>query len=94
MKYFILVFCIAVTTAISAQNIQWATELLEYSSQYMSSKYSAEQVLGTANVYPDGGDNKLAWSPKSMDGKLEFVKVGFAQPMAISQIVIYETHKP
>ena len=79
---------------VNSQNTQWASKVLEFSSQYMSSKYSAEQVLGPPNVYPEGGDNKLAWSPKDGDGKAEFVKVGFDKAMPVSQIVVYETNKP
>jgi len=94
MKFLLSFFLLILVLHLSGQNIQWASEVHEHSSQYMSTKYSAEQVLGPANVYPEGGDNKLAWSPKVTDGKIEFIKVGFATPMQISQIVIYETHKP
>jgi OmpA-OmpF porin, OOP family len=76
-----------------AQEIQWASKVIEFSSEYMGTKYSAEQALGKPNVYPAGGDSPLAWSPKYSDSKEDFIKVGFENPMQIQQIEIYETYK-
>ena len=88
MKKSLFFSCLFICNCLYGQNIQWGYEVIEYSSQYMSTKYSAEQALGPANVYTQGGDNKLAWSPKDDDGKLEFIKVGFETPMKAIQIAV------
>jgi hypothetical protein len=55
------VFIVGFTT--QAQTIQWATKVIEYSSQLSPIQYSAEQVLGKPNVLPNGGQNPNAWVP-------------------------------
>ena len=94
MKWTAIICMLLFNLQLQAQNIQWASEVVEYSSQYMSTKYSADQVLGQPNSFPKGGDSKVSWSPKTEDGKLEFIKVKFENPMPVLQVVIYENHHP
>ena len=94
MKRIALFFMALISLSLQAQNTQWASEVIEFSSQYMSTKYSANQVLGQPNSFPKGGDSKLSWSPKEEDGKLEFIKVKFDNPMPVQQVVVYENHHP
>ena len=94
MKRIALFFMALISLSLQAQNTQWASEVIEFSSQYMSTKYSANQVLGQPNSFPKGGDSKLSWSPKEEDGKLEFIKVKFDNPMPVQQVVVYENHYP
>lgn len=75
-----------------AQNVQWAFHVLEYSSQKESEKYSAKQVLGKPNVLPACGENTKAWQPKG--GKVEYIKVGFLNPMKAKQLIIAESFHP
>ena len=89
MKWTAIICMLLFNLQLQAQNIQWASEVVEYSSQYMSTKYSADQVLGQPNSFPKGGDSKVSWSPKTEDGKLEFIKVKFENPMPVLQVVIY-----
>ncbi|MGC1240850.1 MAG: OmpA family protein [Chryseosolibacter sp.] len=76
-----------------AQEVQWATKLLEFSSELTPVQYSARQVLGKPNVLPAGGQSPSAWAPDKPKRK-EFVKVGFDRPMNIRQIAIAESHNP
>lgn len=76
---------------LSAQNVQWAFKVLEFSSERSSSKYAARQVLGKPNVFPATGEHVNAWQPKGKT-KEEFIKVGFLAPIKPKQIVVAESH--
>ncbi len=76
-----------------AQEVQWASEVLEFSSELTPVQYSARQILGKPNVLPAGGQSPNAWAPDRPKRK-EFVKVGFERPMKIQQIAIAESHNP
>jgi OmpA-OmpF porin, OOP family len=76
-----------------AQTLQWATKVIEFSSELTSVQYSAEQALGKPNVLPAGGQNPNAWTPDKPKRK-EFLKLGFPNPIAIRQIAIAESHNP
>jgi outer membrane protein OmpA-like peptidoglycan-associated protein len=82
-----------IANPIFAQDVQWASEVIDYSSQFGKRQYSVNQVVGKPNVLPNLGASPNAWSPKKK-GKQEFVKVGFANPTKIRQIAIAETHNP
>ncbi|MGB3183020.1 MAG: OmpA family protein [Cyclobacteriaceae bacterium] len=97
---FTVILCAATTGF--AQRIQWASEVIDVSSEYKppvhmqklkSKEYSAEQVLGKPNVLPSGGDNPNAWAPSGTKGA-EFITVGFAEPMRIRQIAVAESYNP
>jgi OmpA-OmpF porin, OOP family len=76
----------------SAQEVQWASAVLDVSSEHSSRQYSAKQALGKPNAMPQGGDNPSAWRP-GKKGK-EFIKVGFAQPQQICQVIVCESFNP
>src|SRR5690606_36002863 len=77
----------------AAQEVQWATKVIEFSSELTPVQYSAQQVLGKPNVLPSGGQSPNAWAPDRPKRK-EFLKVGFANPINIQQIAIAESHNP
>ena len=93
MKNILFVVCIFLSFNLFAQKVKWADKVLEYSSEFGKRQYSANQVVGKPNVLPNLGASPNAWSPKRK-GNLEFVKVGFNEPMQIQQIAIAETHNP
>lgn len=84
----ILFFCAKVSMA---QSIQWASKILDFSSELFSIEFSAEQSLGIPSVLPIIGENPGAWAPNNI-GKKEFLKVGFDKPMKIKQVAIAETY--
>ena len=74
---------------VNAQEVQWASKVLDFSSQFSEYQYSATQVLGKPDVLPDFGDNPNAWFP-SRPNRTSFIKVGFDHPMKVQQIAIAE----
>ncbi len=76
---------------IKAQVVQWASEVIEFSSELTPVQYSAKQLLGKPNVLPAGGENPNAWTPERANKK-EFIKVGYANPIKIRQIAIAESY--
>ena len=89
----LLLLFTATSFATSAQVVQWATKVLQFSSELTPVQYSAEQALGKPNVLPAGGQNPSAWVPDK-PGRKEFLKLGFDRPIAIRQIAIAESHNP
>jgi OmpA-OmpF porin, OOP family len=80
-----------------AQVVQWATTVLDFSSELTAGQYSAQQALGKPNVLSigkqSGGQSPSAWTPDKPNRK-EFLKLGFANPISIRQIAIAESHNP
>ncbi len=80
-------------TIVTSQEVQWASKVLDFSSQLSEYQYSATQVLGKPDVLPDYGDNPNAWLPSKPD-RLSFIKVGFERSMLVQQIAIGESYNP
>lgn len=95
MKRFLITLSLSFgfTVSLNAQTVQWATKVMEFSSELTPIQYSAQQVLGKPNVLPAGGQSPNAWAPDRPNRK-EFLKVGFANPISIRQIAIAESHNP
>ncbi|MFA0961851.1 OmpA family protein [Roseivirga sp. BDSF3-8] len=79
--------------AASGQNVEWASTVIEVSSEYSYPQYSALQTLGRPNVLPAGGESPNAWVPRRPN-KSEFIKVGFRNPIRIKQVAIGESFNP
>ncbi|HEX5170343.1 MAG TPA: OmpA family protein [Cyclobacteriaceae bacterium] len=88
-----LLLCATITLNGLSQKVQWASKVVEFSSELTPIQYSAQQILGKPNVLPAGGQNPNAWSPDRPKQK-EFIKVGFEDPISIRQIAIAESHNP
>lgn len=78
---------------LQAQEVQWATEVKEVSSEMTPFEYAARQALGKPNVLPNAGINPAAWTPKNPN-RFSFIKVGFDEPMKIQQVAIAESFNP
>ena len=89
----LFLFCLIFTLPLLGQEIQWASEVLEVSSELTPVQYSAKQVTGRPNVFPNPGENPNAWTP-ARPNKKEFIKVKFDNPMKIRQILIGESYNP
>jgi hypothetical protein len=74
--------------------IDWATSVVEFSTQYSDHGWSAQQVLGPPDVFPAYGDVVRAWASKGADDRDEFIEVGFERPGMISAVEVYETYNP
>lgn len=77
----------------NSQVVQWASEVVEFSSELTPIQYSATQILGKPNVLPAGGENPSAWTPERANRK-EFIKVRYDSAMQIRQIAIAESYNP
>jgi outer membrane protein OmpA-like peptidoglycan-associated protein len=92
-KLITLGILILITNLVQAQNVQWASRVIEFSSELTPIPYSANQALHKPNVLPVGGESPNAWTPGKPDRE-EFIKVGFQQPSKIQQIAIAESYNP
>jgi len=90
---FLFLLLVGLSTYSQAQVVQWASSVIEFSSELTPRQYSAQQVLGKPNVLPAGGQSPNAWAPDRPKRK-EFLKVGFANPIQIKQVAIAESHNP
>jgi OOP family OmpA-OmpF porin len=86
-------FALILNSSAFGQEVQWASKVLEFSSELTPVQYSAQQILGKPNVMPAGGQNPNAWTPDKPQRK-EFIKVGFDHPMQVSQIAVAESYNP
>jgi len=77
----------------SAQVVQWASKVIQFSSELSPGQYSAQQVLGKPNVLPAGGESPNAWVPDKPNKK-EFLKLGFDSPLNVRQVAIAESYNP
>lgn len=88
-----LLLLILVTGYAEGQVVQWASKVIEFSSELTPIQYSANQALGKPNVLPAGGQSPNAWAPDKPKRK-EFLKLGYANPISIRQIAIAESYNP
>ncbi len=80
---------------VNAQEYQWASEVIEVSSEYYYDKYpqqyKADQILGKPSVEPSGKFSVAAWTPATeASDEEEFITVGFQRPQHISQVILNE----
>lgn len=87
-----LLLFVTLSAMAHAQVVQWASKVLDFSTELTPVQYSAQQALGKPNVLP-WGQSPNAWAPDKPKHK-EFLKLGFEKPMAIRQIAIAESHNP
>ena len=94
MKWLLpLIFLASISFSSTAQIVQWASKVVEFSSELTPIQYSAKQALGKPNVLPAGGQSPNAWAPDRPNQK-EFLKLGYDNPISIRQIAIAESHNP
>jgi outer membrane protein OmpA-like peptidoglycan-associated protein len=79
--------------------VQWATEVIGFSSEFVdpsaSPQFRAIQALHKPNKLPQAGSCPCAWSPAKPDGpEEEWIKVGFQRPIYARQIGIGENFNP
>ena len=97
MRVTLVLLLLFVASETHAQQVQWASSVLGFSSQKGTKEYSAQQVLGKPNKCPATGDSPCAWLPASdpdFGNFEEWIKVGFDKPMKIAQYAIAENYYP
>jgi hypothetical protein len=86
-----LSLCSAATNQLKAVQIEtrYANKVLSFSTK--KSGYSATEVLGIPNVYPDSTINNSTWISETADGQREYIVVNFPDSAPVNFINIYET---
>lgn len=95
MKRIILVtIALFLSSVTYAQNVQWSTEIIEFSSQLDDGNASAEQALGQPDaLFNDAENETSAWQPNKKLA-LEYLELGYDEPMQIQQVAIAESAHP
>lgn len=99
IKSFIrFVFFFFFLTRLSAQEVLWATKVLEKSSETVDEKFSpkhrAVQVLGSPSVLPLAVSSACSWRPAGTSFGEDYIKVGFEKAIRVKQIIVGETVGP
>lgn len=97
---FLLIF-IFIANKAQSQDVQWASELLGFSSEFEYKKdpkqYRAKLVLGKPSVTPSNMIDKTspcAWAPATENNENpEWIKVGFKTPIQVAQVAIVELYR-
>ncbi|MCC5944683.1 MAG: OmpA family protein [Bernardetiaceae bacterium] len=97
MRFFFLLVFILGTFSLNAQQVQWASQILGFSSEYRDERSpkpnGALQILGEPNCLPAVEDCPCAWMPMRKDARQnEWIHVGFENAMPIRQVAIAENH--
>lgn len=69
---------------------QWASSVIDFSSEYNSTSYSAAQALGVPDVFSNG-DQTNTWTPATMNGGAEHISVGYTYPVYATGVTVRET---
>jgi OOP family OmpA-OmpF porin len=95
---YISVLLLALPSIVFGQSVEWASRVLDYSSQRGDAAYSAQQLLGRPNKCPATGDSPCAWASGADidDGgeQEDYVVVGYQTPLRVAQIAICENFYP
>ncbi len=95
---FLLFFISSPVSLLTAQKVQWASELIGVSSEFSkvpAPQYRGNQALGQPSMLPDFGQSPSAWAPeKEYRESPEYLHVAFEQPMQVVQIVINQPSNP
>ena len=84
---------------LAATHMQWVHDVMDASSQRDADGFGAHQLVGPPRTYPMHGNVAGAWQPEVMAGgggaaAAAAVELAYRQPMYVSGIEIYETHRP
>ncbi|MDD5151820.1 MAG: hypothetical protein PHC28_15300 [Flavobacterium sp.] len=76
--------------SVKAQQVQWASKIIKFSSDLGGKQNGIKRILGKPDCFPQGGVSGNAWIPKNaLDGK-EVVEVSFEKPQTVKQIAVFE----
>ena len=95
MKKIVTIICCLWSFAAFGQirKIQWASTLEYQYNQYQEYDYSGLQAMGPPNAFPPGHINKNAFR-LSGDSEFGTIKLGFALPQPVQQVIIIENNHP
>src|SRR5688572_17829053 len=90
MKRQLLLCMLGASLSLQAQQVQWATKLIKFSSDLGGKQNGIKRILGKPDAFPQGGPSPNAWSPKQALDGYEWVIVGFDRPQPVKQIAVFE----
>ena len=76
--------------SVNAQQVQWASKLIKYSSDLGGKQHGIKRILGKPDAFPQGGSSPNAWTPKQALDGYEWVQVGFETPQTVKQVAVFE----
>ncbi|MES2417771.1 MAG: hypothetical protein V4541_06260 [Bacteroidota bacterium] len=85
----ILFCCFILPLLVQAQQVQWASKVLKYSSDLGGKLNSIKRILGKPDAFPQGGPSANAWVAKDAQGTA-YVEVEFEQAQTVKQIAVFE----
>ncbi len=87
------VIIISITSlAANAQVCNYADSVIDFSSEWSTSGWSNQKVLGPFDTYPCYGDISTAWATSASSGQLEFIELYFDNDIPIDSIYIFQTY--
>jgi hypothetical protein len=91
-----LSLCAGATNVLTAASVnsRFADTVIAYSSQNMAGAYSANQALGSPDVFPAHTLNPAAWTTVSPDAQREYLVLRFPNAAPINFVDIFETGNP
>lgn len=99
MKKFLLLLGLAMFGFgdISAQEVLWASDVIEFSSELSSPQFSARQILDKPDaLLATSASERIspnAWMPTPGE-KIDFITVSFEKKMPLQQVAIAESYNP
>lgn len=88
----------------SAATTQWASKVIEVTTEHQQGEYGAIQLLGRPNAMPYGVESKYAWMPagyynirqrrQEESSMTQVLQLGYRTPMQVSQIAVAENCNP
>ena len=75
---------------VQAQQVQWASKLIKFSSDLGGKQNGVKRILGRPDAFPQGGSSPNAWCPKDALKGRDYVEVGFEKPQSVKQVAVFE----
>lgn len=92
-QYQLLTLALIVNLHLSAQET-YASTVINFSSQYTTTSWSASKLIGAPDTYPSYGDIPTSWASASPDNQREHFTLGFGAGIQATHIGIFETYNP
>jgi len=90
MKKVLCLYAFFVLFSVNAQQVQWASKAIKFSSDLGGKQNGVKRILGRPDAFPQGGVSPNAWMPKDALRGYEWVEVGFENPQTVKQVAVFE----
>lgn len=88
--------CPGTTATLSVGQLQerFANQVIGVSSAFTNTEFNERQILGTPDLYPEGGPQTGQWISQTGDDQREYIELAFPTAAPINYIRVYETFNP